>query len=178
MFTVKNGLGRGQSPGLHRISSKKYDGRVLLDGEECQWAKVGFFFLHEKPLFSFINRDVLHYLSLVVGLGKLTSAHAVQSVTLKCITGGRFYDTFNRHIFKCMSSQRPSPALRTVLQTLPEAMFSICNPSQPDVNIGPREKGEKERQESLMPLALDGFQFPVLSPVTVCPWDPRMTPLS
>lgn len=65
--------------------------------------------------------------------------------------------------FKCRSSQHPSPALRTVLQTPAEAMFSVHGLATLTAAAVYPASGEKE---SLVAMVLHGFQFLVLGPLT------------
>lgn len=65
--------------------------------------------------------------------------------------------------FKCRSSQHPSAALRTVLQTPAEAMFSVHGLATLTAAAVYPASGEKE---SLVAMVLHGFQFLVLGPLT------------
>lgn len=65
--------------------------------------------------------------------------------------------------FKCRSSQRPFPALRTVLQTPAEATFSTHSLATLTAAAVYPASGEKESLEGMV---LRAFQFLVLGPLT------------
>lgn len=82
---------------------------------------------------------------------------------MKCNTGSDFMTQRTDRFFKCRSSQHPSAALRTVLQTPAEAMFSVHGLATLTAAAVYPASGEKE---SLVAMVLHGFQFLVLGPLT------------